>query len=266
MGLPSVCAVIAVRDERPYLQHLLPQLREEDIEVVLLDHGSTDGSRELAASALGQPVRAIVELPATEHFSLADQLRKKAEIIRDLPHDWVIHQDADEMLHHRDEGGTLRGAFAQAEAEGHNAVNFEEFVFLPEGGGDLPAENFATSRTYYFHEPRRDRLLRAWRRDAGFSNLATGGHTLAGPGLSVSPQSHVLRHYIVLNQAHARRKYGTRLYDPKELAQGWHTKKARLRPEQLVIPATGPWLFTLETPGSRDFRRDRPARRHFWEW
>ena len=48
----SVLAVMAARNEAGYIQTTLRALMAEGVEVVLLDHGSIDGTRECAEAFL----------------------------------------------------------------------------------------------------------------------------------------------------------------------------------------------------------------------
>src|ERR1700688_5162437 len=87
-------------------------------------------------------------------------------------------------MHSYREGEGLRDALSRLDAEGWNVVNFDEFVFLPierdyqpEMWGRQPISY------YYFFQPSSPRLMRAWKRNGGFSSAAFGGHLLAGSNL-----------------------------------------------------------------------------------
>lgn len=126
-----VTAVLAIRNEEAYLANCLRHLVRNGIEFVIIDNGSAGGSaeiyrrREFAANLVD-----VQELPFVDMFSLADQLRRMMEVI-DALDNWVVHLDADEVMHSYREGEGLGEALSRLEAEGWNAVNFDEFVFLP---------------------------------------------------------------------------------------------------------------------------------------
>ncbi|SMF97774.1 Glycosyltransferase involved in cell wall bisynthesis [Methylomagnum ishizawai] len=265
----SICAVLAVRNELPYLRVLLPFLAAQGIEVAILDNGSTDGSQALYAAYAGDPVISVGTLPYRGYFSLSEQLAAKRALLATLHHDWRVHHDADEIMEHRGPGQTLRDAIEEADAQGYNALNFEEFVFLPDAGTDLSGmDYYRTALRYYFLEPRKGkpRLNRAWKRGLEAANLATGGHRLEGGDVALSPANHILRHYIVLGEDHARRKYVNRVFDAQEVRRGWHGKRMNIPADRLALPESGEWLFRLERFDSKDFRRDRPATDNFWHW
>ena len=53
------------------------------------------------------------------------------EVVEALNSDWVVHVDADVIMHSYREGEGLREGLSRLDAEGWNVVNFDEFVFLP---------------------------------------------------------------------------------------------------------------------------------------
>jgi hypothetical protein len=232
---------------------------------VIIDNDSTDHSPELFSTHAHDPVIAVERLPFQGYFSLYEQLEAKQRVYEKINHDWVIHLDADEILEHSKPGLTLRDAIQDAHESGFNALNFEEFVLLPDSNEGV--ENYYTDTLrYYFFEPRKMRLNRAWRRDKYFESKRYGGHHLAGDHLAVCPTNHVLRHYIVLSYEHAKTKYLARTFGEKDLSMGWHGKRMNFTESNLQIPDDSPFLFQLSRFDSKDFHRASPVTRHYWEW
>ena len=263
----SICAVIGVRNEAHYLQILLPLLAGQGIDVFIVDHASTDGSHRLYAELASRPVIGLGRLPYRGYFSLSEQLAAKREIYRQLQHDWVIHQDADEILEHAAPGLALRDAIEEAAAGSFNALNFDEFVFLPEPGADYRGRNYNRElRRYYYFAPHPNRLNRAWRRDLDFDHRQSGGHVLSGDRLSISPANHVLRHYIVLSEEHARQKYLHRSFSHEDRRGGWHGNRINFTEASLALPEESPLMFELDRWDSREFCRDQPTATHYWQW
>ena len=259
---PLRCAaVVACRNDAVMLERHLPLWIAEGLEVVVIDHSSDDNTRAVAERWLGQGVLAVEHLDWQGTFSLSQQLSAKATVIEGLEHDWIIHLDADEWLHSPRDGETLQQAISRLAAGGANAVNFEEFVFLPLGPG-LSADH------YYFFAPAPQRLIRAWKHRCGFSNQTSGGHRLMGEGetaLQVAPENLVLRHRIVHNQRQARRKYLERRFEAAELQQGWHHNRRRLSARQLTFPDPAE-LQQLHRTDQRQLERIHPHSQHYWHW
>jgi glycosyltransferase involved in cell wall biosynthesis len=261
-----VTAVLAIRNEAAYLANALRHLVRNGVAFVIIDNGSSDGSaeiyrrREFAANLID-----VQELPYSGAFSLAEQLARKMEIVDALDTDWVIHLDADEVMHSYRPGESLNDALSRLDAEGWNAVNFDEFVFLPvdadyvtEGPEHQPMSY------YYFFEPRSPRLVRAWRKTSGLSIAASGGHMVEGPGVRLAPEHFVLRHYLARSQAHAFDKYTTREFAEAEVAIGWHRARAGQPRAAFQLPPARA-LQRLRDPADRDLDRSDPWTSHYWQ-
>jgi glycosyltransferase involved in cell wall biosynthesis len=263
----SICAVISVRNEAYHLQFLLPALANQGIDVVIIDNDSTDETPRLLREYNKSPVLRVERVPFRGYFSLQELLEAEQQTIQSLPHDWVIHHDADEIMESSMEGCSLRDAIQEAHDNGFNAVNFEEFVFLPPVDSDFFGKDYHRGiLQYYFFEPKKNRLNRAWRRDSNLSNILGAGHNLAGSDLSVFPVNHILRHYIVLSYEHAKQKYLTRIFSQEEIRRGWHKNRLSVNEVNLSLPADGNYLFNLDLYNSKDFQRKTPALKHYWEW
>ncbi len=116
-------------------------------------------------------------------------------------------------------------AIRKAAVEGCNAINFDEFVFLPVREEDdfERTDYVARMKNYYFHEPHALRLVRCWEGGHEASLIASAGHNATFDGRRVYPHNFILRHYIFPSARHAMQKYSRdRRYAPAELEKGWH--------------------------------------------
>ncbi|HMQ07301.1 MAG TPA: hypothetical protein PKC30_08365 [Saprospiraceae bacterium] len=263
----SICAILTVRNELQYLEILIPYLQTQNIEVILIDHGSHEECMERYSFWMGDPIVKIESMPYNGIFSLKEQLKVKQNIISTLTHDWVIHHDADEIMEHRESGMSLHDAILQADKEGYNVLNFDEFVFLPNPDQNASGKNYYEQiLRYYFFEPGKNRLNRAWKRSENFSNVYAGGHKLSGDGINVFPQNHILRHYIALSTSHAQEKYLNRNFADEELARGWHKNRININPQKLAMPVHHEKLYLLKNHTSKEFERNNPSTNHYWVW
>ena len=262
-----VMAFVCGRNILPYLSVLTGKLLDEDIPLIYIDNGSDDGSAEKAAQLLGDGISELHHLPYDGSFSVEAQLRMKQRLIAQHAPRWVLNMDADEILEHRNSGGRLRDMAEDAEKSGYNALNFQEFVFLPLPSEDFSDADYARGMTnYYLFEPMPYRLIRMWRHGLGLSNLESAGHRLSGP-LRLAPVSHNLRHYIALSQEAAQRKYVGRRFAADELARNWHANRVGLTENDLRLPGRGaPGLHQLPADDLKAFDRSQPLTRHWWKW
>jgi glycosyltransferase involved in cell wall biosynthesis len=261
----SCLAVMCVHNEAPHMERALRDFTEQGIEVVVIDHGCTDGTVDICRRFLGRGLLRIESLPFSGVYDQTGQLEAKAAVIASAPHRWVIHADADEWMHTSRAGETLLQGIARLDRAGHTVINFEEFVFLPAPGDPVPADCKRAMLGYYFFAPQPHRLMRAWRRDAGLTNVSTGGHMLGGGHVDIATEQFVLRHYIVLSQQHAIDKYATRRFSQRDLDRGWHGNRLNLSPERLALPQPSQ-LKRLPRWDSVELDRSDPLRYHYWDW
>lgn len=262
----TCAALLAVRNEARHIRRILSVFITQGIDVVVIDNDSTDETAAICRQFLGEGVLFMERLAWTGCFDLSAQLAAKEAVAARLDHDWLIHTDADEWMQSPRPGETLLDGIRRVSAQGYNAINFEEFVFLPVDERSKPGTHYEREILYYyFFEPSKNRLMRAWQRNAALSNRASGGHRLSGDQLNASPETFILRHYIALSQQDALNKYLGRTFSATDLSKNWHGNRLALTKEQLRLPRKE-LLKELPAWDSRAFDRTDPKRRHFWEW
>jgi glycosyltransferase involved in cell wall biosynthesis len=268
----NILAVIAARNESLHIGRCIRSLTDEGLEVILIDHGSSDGTRNIAEAYLGNGLLKIMDLAWEGYFSLEKQLSIKKLIIDECNHEWVAHFDADEWPVASDQFCSLRCMAEEANKTGYSVINFNEFVFLP-----LPKENFEhfgyerLMNHYYFFGPSYPRLQRMWRRSLDTSNITHGGHLLSGDVAKLFPFDGILRHYIVLSESHAIDKYANRIFADHELARGWHSNRVNITEDTIKLYFEGninyhSRLNALSNPLKNSFEKSKPQKFHFWEW
>lgn len=266
-------AVICLRDDEAYLEACLSDLIRNGVQYAILDNGMDARAHAL----LGRPpfcdsLLCLERLPFNGSFELGLQIQAKEALFDRLDVDWLIHLDVDEMMHADIEGERLIDSLARVDAAGFNAIDFDEFVFLPvEQPYDPGAAPQPVCTYYYFRPFEGPRLMRARKKSAGLtmappdSDAAASGHLLYGEDIRLAPERFVLRHYIFRDQAHARRKYLERVFADRELAVGWHRNRSGFSPEAFTFPPAAA-LHRLPDGASRAFDRSEPKAAHYWQW
>ena len=113
----NVTAVLAIRNEEAYLANCLRDLISNGLDFVVIDNDSTDSSAQIyGRSEFAAHLVRVCRLPFSGAFSLSEQLQRKMEIIEALNSDWVVHVDADEIMHSYREGEGLREALSRLDA------------------------------------------------------------------------------------------------------------------------------------------------------
>lgn len=235
-----VVALLAIRNEKLFLERCLEHLYRQGIETCVIDNDSTDESLHIAQAFIGRGVFRIEHLPFKGYFDFPEILRYKEQLIKEIEADWFMHLDADEIREAPHPYRTLLEGIEDADQQGFNAINFDEFVFLPtDDGQSYEGKNYvAEMQHYYFFEPYPMRRLNVWKNSSCLIDMvSTAGHCVNFEGRKLFPTPFILRHYICLSRAHAIAKYGARafsLYAVKEL--GWSRDRAGFTPDKLWFP------------------------------
>ncbi|HEY9809673.1 MAG TPA: glycosyltransferase family 25 protein [Halomicronema sp.] len=230
-----VVALLTVRNEERYLARCLEHLYLQGIETCLIDNGSTDRTLEIAESFLDRGVFRIEHFPFNGFFELEKILLNEEKLASEIDADWFIHLDADEIREAPKPYISLLEGIEDADRQGYNAINFDEFVFMPTND----EENFEGKdyvkemQYYYFFEPFPLREVKAWKKTSNIDLHSSGGHRVEFTGIKIFPVSFILRHYILLSKFHAITKYGNRVFSESELAKGWHGDRKNFSAESI---------------------------------
>jgi glycosyltransferase involved in cell wall biosynthesis len=239
--IPQVVALLATYNEERFLAGCLEHLLQQNLQIYLIDNSSTDQTAAIARRYLGHGLIGLETFPRMGMYSWHPLLERKERLANTLDADWFMNLDADEIRLSPHSGRTLAEAFGEVEQQGYNAVNFQEFTFIPtreQPDHDHQAFRKTMRRYYPFMSAPVATQVKAWKRQDGPVEFAwSGGHKIRFEGLRISPQNFVMKHYLFLSVAHARRKYIEKTYDPGEVEAGWHRARAALRPELVKLPA-----------------------------
>ncbi len=262
-----VVAILATYNEERFIRGCIEHLIGQGVCVYLIDNCSTDRTVEIAREYLGRGVVGIETFPRREGiYRWQAILERKEELASTLEADWFMHVDADEIRLPPRADQTLAEAFAEVEEAGYNAVDFQEFVFVPtrESPDHDHPDYQRTMRWYYPFSPSSSpHRVNAWRQQSGPVGLAdSGGHKLSFPGMKLYPVKFPMKHYLFLSGEHLLQKYGNRSFEKAELDRGWHSWRARLNEENIVLPSQD----ELKTYTSdQELDPSNPRRRHMAE-
>lgn len=214
----------------------------------------------------------INDLAWDGYFSLEKQLIAKAQIYEQSAHQWVAHFDADEWPMPAGSFARLVDMAGNAESNGYNVINFNEFVFIPEPGQDYSQVDYVSRMlNYYFFQPVYPRLQRMWHRESMLSSVDRGGHILSGSAVNMFPLDGALRHYIALSEEQAIAKYVGRKFADADLKRGWHGNRvtiteAKIRTFFQSYNRHREYIKTLKASSACQLDISSPQKLHFWDW
>jgi glycosyltransferase involved in cell wall biosynthesis len=258
-----VVAVLTVRNEEIYLARCLQHLYEQGVETCLIDNGSSDHTKKIAESYKEKGVFRIEALDYDGYYDLTKILTFAENLARDIIADWFMIHDADEVREAPAKYNNILTALKAVDSAGYNAVNFNEFVFLPTHQSEsyINADFVHDMQYYYYFQPKPLHRVNLWKHaDVAVDLVSSGGHQVNFEGMKICPQSFIMRHYISLSKAHAESKYANRSYAPEDLKKGWHVKRAAFDKTKLMLPDKK--VMKKIPVGSREFDISKPFKKH----
>jgi glycosyltransferase involved in cell wall biosynthesis len=240
-AIPRVVALLAAYNEERFIAGCLEHLLQQNVDIYLIDNCSSDQTVTIARRYMAHGLIGIETVPRAGMYSWRPILERKEQLANTLDADWFMLTDPDEIRLPPRACQSLAQGFAEAEGEGCNAVNFEEFTFIPtREAPDHDHQDFQKTMRWYYPFLTSPALfqVKAWKRQPGPVEFAwSAGHQVRFEGLRIFPQGFRMRHYFYLSVPHAIRKYVEKRYDPAEVEVGWHRLRARVRPETIKLPA-----------------------------
>ncbi|HMP90413.1 MAG TPA: glycosyltransferase family 2 protein [Kiritimatiellia bacterium] len=256
----KIVALLFIYNESHVIRKCLDHLVRQGIHFFVTDNGSTDGTREIVLEFKDRGLIGCDNYPRGESFEFKRLLLHKAKLARDIDADWFIHHDADEFRMSNLPGETLHDAVCRIDALGFNAINFQEFTFIPtvEHPHHEPDTFLATMKWYYPFLPRPLHRVNVWKN--GYDDLdfiSSGGHWVQFKERRIYPESLSMRHYMYISLEQFLHKYRDRRHHPEELERGWHGWREQANESTYFIPSESqlkvydpdqPWRLDARNP------------------
>ena len=213
----KVLGLVHVYNERDIIEDFLDHMAKQQVPLIMVDNGSTDGTYEMIIENRSNIVLRHAQLKAPK-FELVVLLRLlHAMAVQEKP-DWLLLTDTDGFM--EAPSGTLREAIDAQDREGNNLIQFDTFEFWPTPL-DPPVKDVRQRFRYYSWHDRFH--FRAWKHGPGIRIHPSGGHMPIFPkGMKVnlSPRRFIVRHYPIRGYDQGRRKVAERLDRYSEFDKG----------------------------------------------
>jgi hypothetical protein len=202
---------------------------------------------------MGKGITRIEQLPYNGSFELMTILKHKENLAEKIDADWYIHNDADEIREApMPPYKTLCEGIQDVDRMGYNAIDFDEFVFLPTSNEECyeNTDFVREMRYYYFYKTGLLRQVKAWKNLKRRIDLTSwAGHQVLFRGRKIFPEKFIYRHYMTLSKNHAIKKYGEMVYSKYEVEKlRWHIGRTGFRKDNVVFPQKKD-MCSIDTPG-----------------
>ena len=238
-----VTAIVNCYNEGDIITEVVLYLLQQNLNVIVVDNWSTDGSYEVVlALAEKQPKLKVTRFPdaPSDYFNLNEQLINTVKISQQHGYGWYIHYDADEIRESPWQNVNLQDAVSFVDSLGYNAIDFTvlNFRYLKDDSdySDLPP----TKRLRYWEfgdRPGHFKQVKAWKYYGQKVNLnKSGGHRVRFTDQKIYPFNFLTRHYPLRSSEQSNQKlYRDRLprFDLEQKKFGWHLHYNNLSIEQL---------------------------------
>ena len=217
-------------------------LAEQGCDVYLIDHGSTDGTAEIAREWLGRGLVHVERFPEDSGFPArnanemvwVDLLRRREQVVGEHDYDWYVLNDADEFR----ESPVARADVRRGPRPRRGARLQRRLLpraRLPPGRRPLRAGHRPARGAHRVGERQRGRR-RAGEgvqapADGSLDIVNRAGHDVRFTGRRVCPVQFILRHYPIRSPEHGMRKVlKERLprFAAEERKAGWHVQYDQL--------------------------------------
>jgi len=208
----KIIGMLPVHNEEDIIEEAIQHLLSQGLELVVLDNGSTDKTFQICEKFLDKGVLKLEQFKSTtfQYITIVRMLYDMA--IFENP-DWVIRSDTDQLL----ESGmnmTLKDAISQADAEGYNIIQFDEFNFYMTEEDNESAKSIKEKLLYYSYDG--DFYYKSWKFVPGIlvTGFSIAGHfPIFPPGevYKTFPKKFIIRHYPFRSKQQAKNRIQERL-------------------------------------------------------
>ena len=207
-------------------------LRDQDHELVVWDHGSTDDTPEILRRLKGDLVELTTVPRSVDFYQMYPRMSEhllKEYIPR---YDWISWPDQDEFLEGPDRQRSYKAWIEEVAGSPYDWVQFNNFNFWWTAADDLSVKRAVDRVRHYALFADCAPRVRCWR--ASSTNVREFNHN---PPLGERyPRLFNLRHYPMRSEAQMRRRLETDRAGLRRGPSNYHYENMASWPERLIIP------------------------------
>ncbi len=206
----KIVAMLKVRDEEDIISETIENLIDQQIDLVILDNGSTDKTYEICKRY--EKKDNVKLLQVFGDMGESNQiLRILYDMTLTLCPDWIITFEADAFFETGQNNLSLREGIEKADRMGYNLIQFDRFDFFITDADDDSIKSVKNRMKYYSYQ--NDFQYRVWKFIPGVL-AEEGGHYPTFPKggqYKIFPTKFVLRHYPFRNKKQMENKIKNRI-------------------------------------------------------
>jgi len=204
----KIIGMLPTKNDEDIIQEVVEYLLSQNIELVILDNGSTDNTYKICEKYQNRGILKLKQYKTESYIQHWDLLLRMLYDMA-LVHspDWVIRSDSDEFLESGIKNKTLKQSIEDADKDGYNLIQFDRFDFFMTNDDNEDAKSVREKMPYYSCHG--DCLYRAWKVSPGIRIGTAGGHWPIFPEdlkYKILPRKFVMRHYTFRSKEQAYKK------------------------------------------------------------
>ncbi len=203
--------MIPTYNDEDIIEEVIEHLLSQDIELVVLDNGSTDNTFQICKKFSDKGLIKLEQFKS-DLFDWVLILNKLYDMAIFESPDWVLRSDSDQFLESGINNLTLKDVISQSEVGGYNIIQFDRFDFFMTDKNNKNAKSVKEKMPYYSYQT--DYAYRAWKFVPGINVAGHMGHCPIFPSDVVykfDPKKLVIRHYLFRNKQQSEKKVQDRI-------------------------------------------------------
>jgi len=212
----KIVIMLRTINDEDIIQEVIEHYLSQDLELVILDNGSTDRTFEICEKFLNKGVLKIHQYHS-KYFDDIQTLKIVYDLALTFDPDWVGVVDSDEFYETGLKNTTLKDVVIQADKEGYNLIQSDTFEFFLTNDDDESKKSVKDRLRHYSYVG--DFQYKFWKWIPGTFFGEYAGHYPNFPEgyrYKIYPKKMIVRHYPFRSTEHALRKMSMKMRNRSE--------------------------------------------------
>lgn len=240
----SPIVILSCYNDIDIIEGILEELLSTDIQLIIVDNWSTDGTWEKIKGLKNKKkLLHIEQFPLngpSENYDWKEILDRKALLAKDYPNRWILHQDSDEITLSPLTNFSLAESLSAVKDLGYNVVPLRMLDFRAIKDDFKSGNPVSHFQFFLFSDiPSYQLQNKVWLQpyDKIVDLSSRGGHDVSFENRRVYPIRFPRLHYSIRSSEQMNNKYLDRLKRTKKERElyGWHVHLDSIKKEKIVF-------------------------------